>query len=165
MRITLRTANGLPMIDTTRPILADFTTEVLGAVTPKGEHHGDVDFGWPLLQQMSGLGIGHAMVVRERDVIAVEATEATATLIERAGRLCRRTGWALLKTCGDGRESDSVGVETIDALARAGGGCLAIAVDRVPFADKAAVLAAADRARIAVVAVREEEAPGSASAG
>ena len=38
------------------------------------------------------------MAVREGDVIAVEAIEGTEALIERAGNLCKRKGWTLLKT-------------------------------------------------------------------
>ena len=47
----------------------------MGSVQPSREHLADIAFGWPLLQQVVELGIGSAMVVRERDVIAVEATE------------------------------------------------------------------------------------------
>jgi len=152
------------MVDATAPNPTAFTTEVLGATAPSRGQLGDVEFGWPLLRQISVLGIGHAMVVRERDVIAVAATETTVATVERAGALCRRRGWVLLETAG--RDPDEVvpmTVDTIDALARAGGGCVAVAVDRLPIADKPAVIEAADRARIAVVAIREDRRGPAAS--
>lgn len=130
----------------------------MGSVQPSREQRGDIGFGWPLLRQIVELGIGTAMVVRERDVIAVEATEGTAALIERAGALCRTKGWVLLKTSDPGRttEASAIDAETIRALAGAGGGCLAVGAGRVRFADEARVLEAARQGNIAVVGVGED---------
>ena len=47
----------------------------------------------------------------------------------------------------------SIGVPTIEAISRAGGGCIALGADRVILIDKDAVLKAADKAGIAVVGV------------
>jgi DUF1009 family protein len=130
---------------------------VMGSVQPNREHLADIAFGWPLLQQVVELGIGSAMVVRERDVIAVEATESTTSLIERAGSLCRTKGWVLLKTSGPtrdpGAEHPSIDVDTVRAIARAGGGCLALGAGRVTLADAARVLEAAAKVKVAVVGV------------
>jgi DUF1009 family protein len=130
---------------------------VLGSVQPSREQQGDIEFGWPLLEQIVELRIGSAMAVRERDVIAVQATEDTASLIERAGALCRTKGWVLLRTSAAGRETGAdvpaIGVEMIRLLAGAGGGCLAVGAGRVGLVDEAMCLEAADRARIAVVGV------------
>ncbi|MHC4127244.1 MAG: UDP-2,3-diacylglucosamine diphosphatase LpxI domain-containing protein [Planctomycetota bacterium] len=131
----------------------------MGSVQPSREQRGDIGFGWPLLRQIVELGIGTAMVVRERDVIAVEATEGTVSLIERAGALCRTKGWVLLKTTGPGRdcgtEAPAIDVETVEALARAGGGCLALGAGRVRLTDEARTLEAAAKAKVAVVGVGE----------
>ena len=142
---------------------------VLGSVRPTQEHTGDIEFGWRLLRQLVELEIGYGMVVRECDVIAVEATEGTVSLIRRSGELCRRKGWVLLKTAtahdhpGQIGQPPMIDVETINALAAAGGGCLAVDSERVLFADKPRVIEAADRKRIAVVGVVEN--PRSDSAG
>ena len=124
---------------------------------PSRDQRGDIEFGWPLLQEVVQLKIGSAMAVRERDVIAVEATEGTLGLIERAGELCRTKGWVLLKTtCQAGEDAAAaatIGVDLIDALAAAGGGCLAVEAGRVRLTDEVEVLEAAGRARIAVVKV------------
>ncbi len=81
-------------------------------------------------------------------------------MIARAGKLCRRRGWVLLKTAPAdqaGLEDAAVTVETIEQLAGAGGGCLALGAGRVLMLDKPAVIEAADRAKIAVVGVQESE--------
>jgi DUF1009 family protein len=154
------------LIDTTDPGMRELAVEgLMGIVPPSREQRADIAFGWPLLQQIVELGIGTAMVVRERDVIAVEATEGTASLIERAGSLCRTKGWVLLKTSGPardpGQEHPSIDVEIIRTVARAGGGCLALGAGRVRLTDAARVLETAGRAKIAVVGVEDNPlAPG-----
>ena len=142
---------------------------VLGSVPPSRQHVGDIQFGWSLLRQIVELGIGNGMVVRERDVVAVEAAEDTAALIKRAGEVCRKRGWVLLKTAGaDGANGlPTIDVETIRTLAGAGGGCLALSAERVHLADKTAIIEAADRLKVALVGVVEEPSgkPGSGPGG
>jgi hypothetical protein len=48
----------------------------------------------------------------------------------------------------------TIGVQTIESLAKAGAGCVAVGAGRVILVDRPAVLAAADRAGIAVVGVK-----------
>ena len=152
--------SGIELIDTTRYIPDHLA--VPGSMTrrePTARQHADIAFGWPILMQMNDLDIGQAIAVKERDVIAVEAIEGTDAMIRRAGDLCRSRGWTLLK--GPRPEKDmrfdvpTVGVATIEALAAAGAGCLALAAGRTILVDKPAVLAAADKAGIAVVGVEE----------
>ena len=45
---------------------------------------GDIDFGWELVKKITELDIGQAIAVKEKEVIAVEAIEGTAKMIERA---------------------------------------------------------------------------------
>ncbi len=148
------------MSDATMSIPLEKATEgVIGAVQPTREHLGDIEFGWPLLEQLVEMQIGHAIAVRERDVIAVEVSEGTASMIERAGALCRRVGWILLDAAPAGDpDACVVTVEKIEQLAAAGGRCLAVGAGVVAFADKPAVIRAADQAGIAIVGVGQ---PGS----
>ena len=148
------------LIDETDTGVTELAVEgVMGSVQPSRGQRGDIAFAWPLLKQIVELGVGTALVVRERDVIAVQATEGTVALIDRAGALCRAKGWVLLKTCDPARDPDrqgsSIDEETVSALARAGGGCLALGAGRVRLTDRQGVLQAARRARIAVVGVAE----------
>ncbi|MEY4118191.1 MAG: hypothetical protein RLZZ116_1519 [Planctomycetota bacterium] len=151
---------GLVLIDSTTFIPDHMASE--GAMTrraPTAEQESDIAFGWPLLKQVGSLDIGQSIAVREKDVIAVEAVEGTDRMIERAGELCRKKGWTLLKTARPGHDMradvPTIGVSTVEKMHAAGGGCIAIGVGRVILVDRPAVLAAADRLGIAVVGVRD----------
>ena len=149
---------GITLIDSTTYIPDHLAGEgVMGSVPPTQQQRGDIEFGWPLLERIVELDIGQSIAVRERDVIAVEAVEGTSALIERSGQLCRTKGWTLLKTASAGHDMradvPTIGVETIEQLAKAGAGCVALGAGRVILIDKPKVLQAADRAKIAVVGV------------
>ena len=150
--------NGIELIDTTRYIDEHMAGEgVMGKCTPTAAQRADIAFAWPILMRMNDLDIGQAVAVKDRDVIAVEAMEGTDEMIARAGELCKKGGWLLVK--GARQDKDlrfdvpTVGVNTIENLQRAGGSCLVVAARRVILADKPRVLAAADAAGIAVVGV------------
>ena len=150
---------GVILIDSTRYIPDHMATEgTMGKVEPDARALGDIAFGWPLLEKVGGLDIGQAISVRDRDVIAVEAVEGTDAMIRRSGELCRARGWTLLKSARPGHDMradvPTIGVQTIEGLAKAGAGCVALGVGRVILVDRPAVLAAADRAGIAVVGVK-----------
>jgi hypothetical protein len=147
---------GLVLIDSTTFIPDHMASEgVLTRRAPTAEQASDIAFAWPLLRQVGALDIGQAIAVREKDVIAVEAVEGTDHMIERAGTLCRKKGWTLLKTARPGHDMradvPTIGVSTIEKMHAAGGGCIAVGVGRVILVDRPAVLAAADRLGIAVV--------------
>lgn len=150
--------NGITLINSTTYISDQMATEgVMTRTQPTGGQRGDIDFGWPLLLQTVELDIGQSIVVRDRDVIAVEAVEGTDAMIERAGGLCKAKGWTLLKTAK--RDHDmradvpTIGLATIERAARHGCGCIAVGTGRVILVDKPAVLKAADELKIAIVGV------------
>jgi DUF1009 family protein len=151
-------ANGIRLIDSTTYIPDHLATPgVMGRIEPGGQQQADIDFGWPLLEQIVALDVGQSIVVRERDVIAVEAVEGTDGMIDRAGALCRAKGWTLLKTCRPDHDMradvPTIGVETIERVAQAGGRCIAVGARRVILIETAKVIEAADRAKVAVVGV------------
>ncbi len=115
----------------------------------------DIDFGWPIVRKITEMDIGQAIAVKEREVIAVEAIEGTAELIERAGRLCKSGGWTLLKACKTGHDMrfdvPCVGLDTIKALADNGGTCLVVEADRTIIIDKPETLALAGETGICVI--------------
>jgi DUF1009 family protein len=152
--------NGITLIDSTTYIPDHLATPgVMGSITPTPEQTADIEFGWPLLKTLVGLDVGQAIVVRERDVVAVEAVEGTQRMIERAGTICRSTGWTLLKTAGPDHDMRSdvptIGVDTIEQVARAGGRCIGLGAGRVILIDRPRVLEAAKRARVAIVGIPE----------
>lgn len=153
---------GLVLIDSTTFIpdhLASAGTMTHRA--PTADQLSDIAFGWPLLRQVGSLDIGQAIAVREKDVIAVEAVEGTDRMIERAGTLCRRKGWTLLKTARPGHDMradvPTIGISTLENLHAAGGGCIAVGIGRVILVDRPKVLALADQLGIAIVGVPDAQ--------
>ena len=150
--------SGITLIDSTTYIRDHMAAPgAMGNVQPTAQQEADIAFGWPLLVQTTDLDIGQSMVVRDRDVIAVEAIEGTDAMIDRAGTLCRSRGWTLMKTAKAGHDMradvPTIGVSTIERVAAAGGGCIALGAGRVILIDRPEVIAAADRAGIAIVGV------------
>ncbi len=153
--------SGVTLIDSTTHIPNHLAgTGTLGNVTPSTKQFADIDFGWPLLKQSAALHIGQSIAVRDRDVLAVEAIEGTAALIERAGSLCKKKGWTLLKTAADDHDMradvPSIGTKTIEQVAAAGCSCIALGSSRVILLDAPAVIEAANKAGVAIVGVGNE---------
>ena len=151
-------ANGITLIDSTTYIPDHLAAPGrMGGIEPSDQQRADIAFGWPLLTKTVELDIGQSIAVRERDVIAVEAIEGTDRMIARAGELCRTKGWTLLKTCKADHDMradvPTIGVETVQQVAAAGGRCIAVGAGRVILVDKPKVLQAADRAKVAIVGV------------
>ncbi len=115
----------------------------------------DIDFGWPIVKKLGELDIGQAIAVREREIIAVEAIEGTAAMIERAGQLCPKGGWTLIKVAKPGQDPrfdvPCVGPDTVKSLAANGGKCLVLEKHRTIIIDKPQTIALADQLAIAVV--------------
>ena len=122
---------------------------------PGGQVKSDIDFGWELLKKLVEMDIGQAIAVREREVIAVEALEGTARMIERAGQLCKSGGWTLVKAAKAKQDMrfdvPCVGPDTITSLAANGATCLVVEAGKTIIIDKTETLKLADELGIAVV--------------
>jgi UDP-2,3-diacylglucosamine hydrolase len=148
--------HGIDLIDSTTYIPEHMATAgVLTRTSPGAMQQGDIDFGWELLLQLLELGIGQSLAVCERDVIAVEAVEGTTRMIERAGALCHKRPWTLLKSAGPGhdRRADvpTIGQDTIRAMHETGGACIAVGVGDVILVEKEKTLALADELGISII--------------
>lgn len=128
---------------------------VMTRTQPTAQQLADIDFGWPLVTQLTQADIGQSLAVMEREVVAVEAIEGTDAMIRRAGELCRVKGWTLLKTAAPDQDMrfdvPTAGLRTIEQLKAAGAGCLVVQAGKVIMADKPEMLALADKYGIAVV--------------
>ncbi len=149
---------GVTLIDSTTHIKEHLASAgTIGSVQPTSRQTNDIAFGWPLLCETASLHIGQSIAVREGDVLAVEAIEGTAALIKRAGELCKRKGWTLLKTAASDHDMradvPSIGTETIAQCAAAGCGCIALGANNVILLDKPAVVDAANIAGISIIGV------------
>jgi len=100
----------------------------------------DIEFGWQIVKKLGELDIGQAIAVKEREVIAVEAIEGTAEMVNRAGRFCKSGGWTLIKTSKPQQDMrfdvPCVGPDTIQGLAQNGGKCLVVEAGKTIIIDK-----------------------------
>lgn len=115
----------------------------------------DIEFGWQIVKKLGELDIGQAIAVKEREVLAVEAIEGTAEMILRAGKLCKKGGWTLIKVSKPNQDMrfdvPCVGPDTIKSLAENGGKCLVVEAEKVIILDKPQTIALADKLGIAVI--------------
>jgi UDP-2,3-diacylglucosamine hydrolase len=118
----------------------------------------DAQFGWNLARRSADLDIGQAIAVKDRDIIAVEAMEGTNRMIQRAGELCRRGGWTLIKVARPNQDMrldvPTVGPDTIRRLRAAGGACLVLEAGRTIIVDKPQTLELADESGISVIGMK-----------
>ncbi len=150
---------GITLLDTTRYIPQHLADEgVMTRTTPTDSQRADIAFSLPIVARMGDLDIGQSLAVKDREVVAVEAIEGTDRMIERAGQLCRRGGWTLVKVAKPKQDLrfdvPTVGPNTIENLKRHGGSSIAVEAGRTILLDKPQLIEAADRAGIAIVGVR-----------
>ncbi len=128
---------------------------VLTHAQPTESQLADAEFGWRIAKEMGRLDIGQSVAVKETEVIAVEAIEGTDRMIERAGALCPRGGWTLVKVAKPDQDMrfdvPTIGPETIANLARHGAKALVIEAGKTMLVDREAILAAAARDGIVIV--------------
>jgi hypothetical protein len=129
-----------------------------GAMTqrkPNSSVENDIEFGWQIVKRLGELDIGQAIAVKETEVIAVEAIEGTAEMIERAGRYCKKGGWALIKTSKPNQDMrfdvPCVGPDTIRSLAENGGACLVVEAGKTIIIDKPETIELADKLGISIL--------------
>jgi DUF1009 family protein len=144
----------------------DFAPELLvkqGQIAgrpPSASQQKDIEFGWELAKHMGALDVGQSVCVKDRAVLAVEAIEGTDACILRAGELCKKRGFTIVKVAKPQQDMrfdvPTVGVRTLRTMVAAGANVLAIEAGRTILLDddefrrfaahhKLSVLALADR--------------------
>ena len=97
---------------------------VLTRRRPSPAEEQDIAMGWNLAREMGRLDIGQSVMVRERAVLAVEAIEGTDRAIARAGELCSRRGFVVVKVAKPEQDRrfdvPTVGKQTIESMHAAG---------------------------------------------
>jgi hypothetical protein len=156
---------GIELISSTHylePLLAK--SGVLTRRAPTEEEQKDIAYGRTVARAIAAYDLGQTVVIAAQACVAVEAMEGTDATIERAGGLMRREDSAstlsrsltvvkVAKPNQDMRfDVPVIGVATIEAMARSGATCLAVEAGKTLIFDAAAIVAAGDKAGIAVVA-------------
>jgi len=127
----------------------------------------DIEFGWELAKEMGRLDVGQSVCVKERAVLAIEAIEGTDECIRRAGELCRKGGFTIVKVAKPQQDMrfdvPTIGLWTLETMVAAGGKILAVEAGRTILIDEPEFLDFANRHKITVVALPEADAQQAAA--
>lgn len=145
----------------------DFCPELLvkhGFLTrrrPSAAQWKDIRFGWEMAKEMGRLDIGQTVVVNDTAVIAVEALEGTDECIRRAGQLCRRGGFTVVKVAKPQQDMrfdvPTIGIQTLQTMRESGARVLALEAEMTILLDEPQVVELADKLGIAIVSLNADE--------
>jgi DUF1009 family protein len=151
----------------------DFAPELLvkaGQITgrpPTASQQADIEFGWELAKQMGRLDIGQSVCVKDRAVVAVEAIEGTDACILRAGELCKKGGFTIVKVAKPQQDMrfdvPVVGVRTLRTMVAAGAKVLAIEGGRTILLDNKEFREFAAYHKLSVIALADRTATSAAA--
>jgi DUF1009 family protein len=143
----------------------DFAPELLvkpGPLTrrrPTANEEKDIAFGWTLAKELGRLDVGQSVAVKDRAALAVEAIEGTDECIRRAGLLCPKGGFTVVKVAKPQQDMrfdvPTIGVLTLQTMAAAGAKVLAIEAGKTIILDEPKVVQFADAHHLTVVAMDE----------
>jgi len=123
---------------------------------PDAAEWDDIRLGFRAAKVIGQFDIGQSVVVRMGAVVAVEGIDGTDATIRRAGQLANGD-IVVVKVCKPTQDTrfdlPAVGPDTIRTLASVRGRALAVEAGRTITLDRAEMVALADEAGIAVVAV------------
>jgi DUF1009 family protein len=163
---------GIELISSTQylePLLAK--PGVLTTRPPDEEEQKDIAYGQTVARAIAAYDLGQTVVIAAQACVAVEAMEGTDATITRAGDLFRtldslsdalpettlRRSLTVVKVAKPNQDMrfdvPVIGVATIRTMQAAGATCLAVEAGRTLLFDPAAILAAANQANIAIVAM------------
>ena len=123
---------------------------------PGKSEKADIDFGRHVAKELGRLDIGQCVVVRRKTVLAVEAIDGTNATILRGGKLAKEKAVVIKvsKPEQDLRfDVPSVGLETVKVMSQVKASVLALEAGKTLIFDRPEMIACANEARIAVVAL------------
>jgi UDP-2,3-diacylglucosamine hydrolase len=158
---------GIELVSSTsylEPLLAK--PGVLTTRAPNEQEKRDIAYGREVALAIAGYDIGQTVVVASQACVAIEAMEGTDAAIERAGALMRTLGEdastldrsltvvKVAKPRQDMRfDVPVIGMKTIEVMRQAHATCLALEAHKTLIFDLDKVVALADEAGIAIVAL------------
>jgi UDP-2,3-diacylglucosamine hydrolase len=115
----------------------------------------DVNFGWKIAKEISGLDIGQTVIVKDGTIVAVEAFEGTNNAIKRGGTLARK-GAVMVKVAKPNQDMrfdvPVIGVETIRIAAEAKLRVIAVEAGKTLLLEKDSIVELAGHSNISIVA-------------
>jgi len=148
---------GIKVIDPTS-YLKDLIPSkgVITARPPTKEESADIDYARTIAAELAKLDIGQTVIVKNKTVVALEAIEGTDEAIARAGSLSKR-GFVVVKAARPNQDMrfdiPLVGLETVEAIVKAGGTALAIEAEKTFLIDRREIVTLADEKGLSISAV------------
>ncbi|MBL8889077.1 MAG: UDP-2,3-diacylglucosamine diphosphatase LpxI [Planctomycetaceae bacterium] len=134
--------------------------QLTGSVLKESEWN-DIAYGWQLAKEMGRLDIGQTVAVHRGVALAVEAVEGTDACIERAGQLCRRGGFTLVKVAKPQQDMrfdvPTIGLQTLQNVHAAGGRVIAFEAHKTIVLNQEDVIKFAQKHRMVLIAVTDAQ--------
>jgi DUF1009 family protein len=148
---------GIHLVDSTlflKPLVPG--PGVLTRRHPDSREAADMAYGLGIARHIASMDIGQTVVIADQACVAVEAMEGTDQAIARAQGLASGKPLVVVKVSKPKQDMrfdvPVVGLPTIAAMKAAGATALAVDAERTLFFDRAALIAAADEANVAIEA-------------
>jgi len=148
---------GIQLVDSTlflKPLLPD--AGMLTRRSPNEHEAADIAYGLNVARHIASMDIGQTVVISDQACVAVEAMEGTDETIARAARIASGKPLVVVKVSKPKQDMrfdvPVVGLPTVATMRAAGATALAVDAQRTLFFDRAALVAAADEAGIAIQA-------------
>jgi len=123
---------------------------------PTKEETDDIEYAKTIASELARLDIGQAVTVKNKTVVAIEAIEGTDEAIARSGSLSKR-GFVVVKVARPNQDMrfdiPLVGLETVEAIVKAGGTALAIESDKTFLIDKEEIIKLADEKGLSIIVI------------
>jgi UDP-2,3-diacylglucosamine hydrolase len=149
---------GIRLVDSTlflKPLVPE--AGVLTERAPDAQEAADIAYGLNLARQVAHMDIGQTVVISNQACVAVEAMEGTDETITRAASIAAGRPLVVVKVSKPKQDMrfdvPVVGLPTIATMKAAGATALAVDAKRTLLFDRAALVAAAAEAGIAIQAV------------
>ncbi len=159
---------GIHLVDSTAfldPLVA--RPGVLTRRSPTADERADLEYGRRVARHIAALDLGQTVVISACACVAIEAMEGTDATVERAARLAAGRSLTVVKVSKPAQDMrfdvPVVGLPTIEVMQRSGATALGIDAGRTLLFDRAELLAAADRAGIAIDAAQPPISSGAAA--
>ena len=130
--------------------------EILSKRKPTIEERVDIDYGYDVAKKVAGLDIGQTVVVKNKMILAVEAIEGTDEAIKRGCSLAK--GEVVVVKVSKPNQDErfdipTIGENTIQLLAKHGGGILAFEAGKTIVTNKDQLINLANKLNICLIAV------------
>lgn len=146
---------GIRLVDSTmllKPLLAG--SGVLTKRKPDADEEKEIRYGRQIANALSGVDVGQSVAISQRACVAIEAMEGTDAMLRRAASLVNGSPIRLVKASRRRKhllfDVPVAGLNTIAVMQETGTTVLAVDAGRTLLLDKEEMIAAADRAGIAV---------------